>query len=64
MTNAKFTKIERLAECGKYGSTFSACFKTLKEHTDLDKLTAKQIAGIIDAMYTSYQYGYSAGINA
>lgn len=64
MTRRKYNAVERLAECSKYGCTFGACLKTLEEHADLDKLTARQIAQILDAMYASSQYGYAAGLSA
>lgn len=57
-------KINRAAKLSGVGpETFSRQMKRLCDYTDINRLTSKQIAGIIVAMSRAYDAGHTAGYN-
>jgi hypothetical protein len=53
MTTRKYNKVKQLSKMGNNPTTFSTLLQKVKFEIDIDKLTAKQIAKIIDLMYLS-----------
>lgn len=52
-------KLNNVYKSTTYGRrTVEDIIKVLGRHTDLDKLTGKQIGELINAMYESYRKGY------
>ena len=57
MKTRKYNKARQFSELGS--KTFTDCLETLERFVDTDKLTAKQVADILDAMYASGIWGYN-----
>lgn len=61
MKTRKYNKARAISELGS--RTFTDCLETLERFVDTDKLTAKQVADILDAMYASGIWGYNQAFN-
>lgn len=57
LTNQKLASIAKATKHGE--KTIQEIVNILKEHTDLSKLTGKQIGELINAMYASKEAGYN-----
>lgn len=56
LTSRKYDKAREISELGP--KTFDDCLNTLEKYVDVNTLTAKQVADILDAMYASGRFGY------
>lgn len=56
-----YRKLNNVRKSANYGpQTIHDITITLSKHTDLSRLTGKQIGELINAMYESYRLGFEA----
>ena len=53
----KYSKAQKIAKVGRYGQTFDTIYHKISDSMNINKLTSKQIACIIDIMYAQKVYG-------
>lgn len=58
ITDRKLNNVRKSANYGP--QTISDIVVTLSKHTDINKLTGKQIGELVNAMYESYRLGFEA----
>lgn len=58
ITDRKLNNVRKSAHYGP--QTIHDITITLSKHTDLNKLTGKQIGELVNAMYESYRLGFEA----
>ena len=58
ITDRKLNNVRKSAHYGP--QTIHDITITLSKHTDLSKLTGKQIGELVNAMYESYRLGFEA----
>lgn len=57
---SKYQNIKKISKIGEFGETFSQNFQRIPESI-FDKLTAKDLADLVDALYDTYGEGKLAG---
>ena len=55
----KYQKVVRLSKIGRFGDTFRASYKRIPEHL-AEKLSADELAELVDAFYQCYSDGKNA----
>lgn len=59
MTTRKFNAVAKLCNVARYSNTFAAIIAALQRSVDVDRLTAAQIAALIDFAYAQKEHGYN-----
>ena len=59
----KLEDARKLSKWGAYGNTFSTCFDMIPDGV-FDRVTAEQLAGLIDAIQQAYNNGVAHGSGA